>query len=279
MAVKHREMPGSHPGLHSRVGNSALFRFNRRVQFEFNPNPDAGPAGASVLVLNTRRVPVILVRNPRARRYTLRVRADGSARVTVPRGGSVADAWRFAGRHIGWLERQLQRLANRPAQVPHWTVGTEILFRGELVRIEAGTNGEAAFVRLGGELISVADMAADLRPAIECHLWWRADQELPPRVLELAATHQLTVSRVTVRNQRSRWGSCSRHGTISLNWRLIQAPASVRDYIILHELMHLRQMNHSIRFWREVERVCPDYRDAERWLNRHSGLLAGSRDF
>jgi predicted metal-dependent hydrolase len=224
-------------------------------------------------------VPVILVRNPRARRYTLRVRADGSARVTVPRGGSVADAWRFAGRHIEWLERQRQRLANRPAQVSHWTVGAEILFRGELVRIEAGTNGEAAFVRLGGEMISVADMAADLRTAIECHLWWRAAQELPSRVLELAAAHQLTVSRVTVRNQRSRWGSCSRHGTISLNWRLIQAPAFVRDYIILHELMHLRQMNHSIRFWREVEGVCPDYRDAERWLKRHAGLLAGSRDF
>jgi hypothetical protein len=76
-----------------------------------------------------------------------------------------------------------------------------------------------------------------------------------------------------VRSQKSRWGSCSRRGTISLNWRLIQTPAFVSDYICLHELMHLRQMNHSPRFWREMERVCPDYRMAERWLKEHSGLL------
>jgi predicted metal-dependent hydrolase len=81
------------------------------------------------------------------------------------------------------------------------------------------------------------------------------------------------VRRVTVRNQRSRWGSCSRRGTISLNWKLIQAPPFVRDYIILHELMHLRQMNHSARFWREVENVCPEYQVAGKWLKQNSGLL------
>jgi len=81
------------------------------------------------------------------------------------------------------------------------------------------------------------------------------------------------VKRVTVRGQRTRWGSCSRRGTISLNWRLIQTPEDVRDYIILHELAHLRQMNHSDRFWREVERLCPDYRSAERWLKQQRGWL------
>jgi hypothetical protein len=81
------------------------------------------------------------------------------------------------------------------------------------------------------------------------------------------------VRRVTVRNQRSRWGSCSRRGTISLNWRILQAPPAVRDYLILHELMHLREMNRSARFWREVERACPDYKQAERWLKHHSALL------
>jgi hypothetical protein len=112
-----------------------------------------------------------------------------------------------------------------------------------------------------------------LRPAIQQHLWRLAAQELAERTLDLAALHQLSVCRVTVRNQRSRWGSCSRRGTISLNWRLIQTPPSVRDYLILHELMHLREMNHSHRFWREVERVCPDYAAAERWLKQHASLL------
>ena len=90
---------------------------------------------------------------------------------------------------------------------------------------------------------------------------------------ELAAVTGVKVRRVVVRNQRSRWGSCSARGTISLNWRLVQTPDFVRDYIIYHELMHLREMNHSGRFWARVEAVCPGWRAAERWLEQHAGLL------
>jgi len=128
-------------------------------------------------------------------------------------------------------------------------------------------------IRLANEVFKVADSAADLRPAIERHLWGLVAHEMPPRVLEHASAHQLPVRRITVRNQRSRWGSCSRHGTISLNWRLIQVPPFVRDYLILHELTHMRAMNHSARFWREVERVYPGYEAAERWLKQHSSVL------
>lgn len=100
-------------------------------------------------------------------------------------------------------------------------------------------------------------------------LWDRARHDLPPRVFELAQLQGLLVKRVSVRNQRTRWGSCSRRGNISLNWRLIDAPELVRDYIILHELMHLREMNHSERFWAQVEAVCPRWREAEVWLKAH----------
>ena len=93
------------------------------------------------------------------------------------------------------------------------------------------------------------------------------------RVRELAARHHLSVRRVTIRSQRSRWGSCSPRGTISLNWRLVQTPPWVRDYLVLHELAHLREMNHSRRFWAEVARLCPNYREAERWLKEHADLL------
>jgi len=216
---------------------------------------------------------MIVIRNPRARRYVLRLRPDGSARVTVPRGGSVAEARRFAERNIDWLERQLQKQSARSTQPKEWLIGSEILFRGELARIEAGVNGESDLIRFGSETVKLAEPVADLRPVIKKHLWKLAAKELPPKVLEFAALHQLAVRRVTVRNQRSRWGSCSRRGTISLNWRLIQTPPFVRDYICLHELAHLREMNHSSRFWREVERLCPDYETAERWLKQHSDLL------
>ncbi len=91
--------------------------------------------------------------------------------------------------------------------------------------------------------------------------------------MELAKLHAISAVRVLVRNQKSRWGSCSRRGTISLNWRLIQTPGDVRDYIILHELAHRRQMNHSDQFWQEVAHLCPDYLKAERWLKQNAKLL------
>jgi predicted metal-dependent hydrolase len=189
--------------------------------------------------------------------------------VTVPRGGSIASAKSFAEKHTAWLERQFQRLAEHPARPVAWQLGTAVLFRGEPVPIEAAGPGT---VRLGSERVKISD-PANVRPALERHLCRLAARELPPLVMALAAQHGLTVRRVSVRNQRSRWGSCSQRGTISLNWRLIQAPGFVRDYILLHELMHLRQMNHSAKYWREVQSVCPDYPIAERWLKLHRGLL------
>ena len=228
------------------------------------------PAPVEPLLPGTGPVPLLLVRHPRARCYRLRLRPDGVARVTIPRGGSAAEARQFAERHRAWLERQWQRLQDRPRPPVNWLIGSEIWFRGELVRVQSAAPGRIDF---GGETLPVADTAADLRPAIEQRLRQLAAHELPLRVGELARRHGFTVNRVTVRNQRTRWGSCSRRGTLSLNWRLVQAPGHVRDYIILHELAHLRQMNHSNRFWREVERLCPDYRTAERWLKQHRELL------
>jgi predicted metal-dependent hydrolase len=101
----------------------------------------------------------------------------------------------------------------------------------------------------------------------------RAVGELPPRLRELAERHGLGVSRISVRNQRSRWGSCGRDGHICLNWRLVLMPSWVSDYVLVHELMHLRRMDHSPAYWRLVAAACPDYRAARIWLRTHgSGL-------
>lgn len=101
----------------------------------------------------------------------------------------------------------------------------------------------------------------------------RAERELPARLLELAAEHELTVARVSVRNQRSRWGSCGRDGHITVNWRLVQMPDRVRDYVMLHELMHLRRLDHSPAYWALVAAACPDYEEARRWLRAHGRSL------
>ena len=101
----------------------------------------------------------------------------------------------------------------------------------------------------------------------------RAQAELPPRLLELAQAHGLHVSRVTVRNQRTRWGSCGRDGHITLNWRLVLMPDAVRDYVLVHELMHLRRMDHSPAYWALVAAACPGYREARAWLRAHGASL------
>lgn len=103
--------------------------------------------------------------------------------------------------------------------------------------------------------------------------WARARHELPSRLLALAADLGLAVSKVSVRNQRWRWGSCSRRGHICLNWRLVETPAWVRDYVMIHELMHLRRMDHSRKFWKLVAEACPDYARARAWLREHGRAL------
>jgi predicted metal-dependent hydrolase len=169
---------------------------------------------------------------------------------------------------VPWLEKELLRQAAGFRSPQHWRPGTEFMFRGEPMRLELAVNEVQGSVSFGGHVVHVKDPAADLRAEVEGHLRRLAAHELPARVSELAALHQIQFNRVAVRNQRSRWGSCSRRGTISLNWRLIQTPPFVADYIILHELAHLKEMNHSPRFWKEVASLCPDFAQAEKWLKQ-----------
>ena len=101
----------------------------------------------------------------------------------------------------------------------------------------------------------------------------RARAELPTRLLEIAAEHGLTVTGVSIRNQRTRWGSCGRDGKISLNWRLVLMPPAVRDYVLIHELMHLKRLDHSPAYWRLVAAACPGYREARHWLRINGPAL------
>jgi len=214
--------------------------------------------------------PEILVRrSARARRYRIEVRRDGTAVLTVPARGSEREARAFLARQSAWLARARARVARLPRAPSAWTIGTEVLFRGERATIEAA--GPAA-VSLGGREFRVRAVDGDLRPALEAHFKRIARVELAARAWELAATHGIRISRVSIRNQRTRWGSCSAKGTVSLNWRLVQAPPSVADYVVLHELAHTRHMNHSDRFWNAVADLCPGWRDAERWLKSNSAL-------
>lgn len=218
---------------------------------------------------------LIFVRHPRARRYILRVLPDGSARVTIPRRGSRREAERFVNTQQRWIEQQRSRrleLLARPAAAA--ADDRAILLRGQPVPFEPRADAAGAAVIFGERRLPLRSATDDPRRRVARYLRDVATTELPPRLLALAAIHQLTVTRVVVRDQRTRWGSCSSAGRISLNWRLVQMPDEVRDYVLLHELMHLREPNHSRRFWRHVAAVCPDFQQARRWLRAHESLLA-----
>lgn len=208
--------------------------------------------------------------NFRARRYILRVISAVEIRCTIPRRGRMAEATRFVEAHKVWIFRELERRRAAPPSVREWTDGHAFLFQGETVRLEIDEVG--GVLRFGGEIVPHRS-AASVRGVVERRMRQIAARVLPIRVLALAAEYQIAVHRVTVRAQRSRWGSCSHAGTISLNWRLIQAPDWVRDYVIIHELMHRRQMNHSPRFWAEVEHAFPRRREAEAWLKQNAAIL------
>lgn len=216
---------------------------------------------------------VEFVRNLRAKHYRLTLRRDGTPVATIPARGSEKQARAFVKEHATWLAREYARHQKRPRLAAEWSLGTRIMWRGEMLEIKRAIGGERPQVAVGSDLFRVAELWQDLRPTLEGAFRSRARIELTARTWELAAETGMDVKRVTIRNQRTRWGSCTEGGVISLNWRLILAPAAVSDYVIYHELMHLREMNHSRRFWRAVAEVCPDYQSAEAWLDEHGAFL------
>jgi predicted metal-dependent hydrolase len=227
--------------------------------------------------------PVRIRRHRQARRYTLRVHAASREVIlTMPPRGSVREAKEFAQKHGGWIAARLHRL---PEARP-FADGTTIPLRGVEHRIthrpgmrgtvwtETGPDGEG--------LLCVAGAAPHIDRRIGDYLRREALRDLDAASRRAAETLGVSVRRISVRDQSSRWGSCSTTGVLSYSWRLILAPPFVLDYLAVHEVAHLIEMNHSARFWRLVNRTCPDANRAKVWLDVHGsdlhryGLPAGA---
>jgi predicted metal-dependent hydrolase len=251
------------------LGFDFLFRRRAVIAME-KPSalrtPDSFPWKHGILVH--------VVRPARLKRYLLKLQGDGSARLAIPRRGSRAEAMRFLERSEAWLRKRHEQWLAQAARRQPWRDGATFLYRGMEARL--GVKSAASHVSLSfADQISPSPVADDYRPAVQAHLRALAERELPVRTRELAQEHGVSIRSVTVRAQTTRWGSCSSRGTISLNWRLIQAPPLVVDYLIVHELMHRREMNHSARYWKLVAAAFPRYREAEAWLKktRLEGLI------
>lgn len=216
---------------------------------------------------------IVFERSLRAKHYRLTLRRDGVAVATIPARGSERAARAFVAQHGDWLARVRERHRHRPRQPDVWALGTHVLWRGEMTEIRPAASAPHRMVSVAADVFRVPSFEGDLRATLEAAFGRRARIELPARTWELAAVTRLGVKKVAVRNQRSRWGSCTEGGVISLNWRLVQTPPWVSDYVIYHELMHLKEMNHSKRFWAAVAEVCPRWEEAEEWLKQRGSFL------
>jgi predicted metal-dependent hydrolase len=213
---------------------------------------------------------VRLRRHRQARRYTLRI--DAAARevvLTIPPCGSVHEAKEFAEKHGGWIAARLKRL---PEAAP-FAHGTEVPLRGVPHRIvhRQGARGTVWLECDAGDspLICVTGAPPHVNRRIADFLKREALRDLARASRGYAERLGVAIKRVCVRDQSSRWGSCSNTGVLSFSWRLILAPGFVLDYLAAHEVCHLLELNHSRRFWRLVNRLYPDAERAKVWLDVH----------
>jgi hypothetical protein len=218
--------------------------------------------------------PVLLRRHRQARRYTLRIQATTREVIlTIPPRGTVKEASAFAQKHGGWIAARLGRL---PEAIP-FADGIVLPLRGVPHRIthHGGTRG-TVWTEIGarGEaLLCVAGQVPHIERRVGDFLRREARRDLEAACRRYAEALSLTFRRVVVRDQSSRWGSCSTAGMLSFSWRLILAPSQVLDYLAAHEVAHLVEMNHSLRFWRVVQGICPHHQGAKAWLDAHGADL------
>jgi predicted metal-dependent hydrolase len=230
-------------------------------------------AKRELLKIDGKSVEVILRADPRARRFIVKVDpATGQVVVVSPTSRSLERALEFARGEKDWIAG---RLANVPPPV-ELTTGSEILFRGVQHQIRGGNGGRAPVwidrdasrptLRVEGKPEHTGRRLAD---------WLKreARRRIDERVAEYALALGVKPKRITIRDTSSRWGSCSSTRTLSFCWRLILAPPSVLEYVVAHEVAHLREHNHSPRFWRLVDLLVPDVDKSQKWLSENGTLL------
>lgn len=217
-------------------------------------------------------VEITLRRSARARRFSLRVsRLDGKVTLSLPLRAREADAMEFARAQEGWLRQTLARLPVRGGAIGF---GDAIPVEGQRLVV---TPGPGRGVRVEGGLLTVPGDPSQAGVRVAAFLKVLARDRLTAASDRHAAALGRGFARISLRDTRSRWGSCTHDGGLMYSWRLIMAPPAVLDYVAAHEVAHLAEMNHSPAFWAVVERLFPGWQDQRDWLRRHGAELHGYR--
>ncbi len=207
-------------------------------------------------------------RSERARRVRVTVDIERGVEVVLPRRAAHRDAAAAVRELRPWIERRLAESGRQREAIA--ARGQTLPFLGLTLRLEPQPGRER--VARNGDTLLVPDGPAR---AAAIERWYRrqARDQFAPRVQQACAALGVRCTRITIRGQRTRWGSCSRSGALSFNWRLLLAPEPVVDYVVWHEVCHLLAHDHSARFWELVAVHCPDHRRQIEWLRRHGATL------
>ena len=220
-----------------------------------------------------RAIPLTIRCDRRATRLTLRIEPGGRAlKMTVPLGVPIRDVEDFLDRHHGWLA---SRIANLPTEGSLGD-GGKIMVRGISHRIVSTGKlrglTEASVVD-GQPVLLVSGAPEHLGRRLSDFLKKEARRDLEERARHHARASGKRIASISMKDTKSRWGSCSHDGNLSFSWRIVMAPPEVIDYLAAHEVAHLTEMNHGPRFWALCERLCPGTREAKAWLKRHGSAL------
>jgi hypothetical protein len=230
----------------------------------------------SELELEALGAPIEVRRHPAARRLTLRVsKTRRAVIVTVPDACRMEDAGKFLKNNLEWVRDRLGRV---PTPVP-FADGSKIPVRGRMHRVcFTGVSRARAVVEIAEGLEVVPRLLVSGRTEhaprrLKDWLIEQARSDLDESVARHSRTLGVKARSIRLRDQTSRWGSCTANGLLSFSWRLILAPAHVLDYVAAHEVAHLREMNHGPGFWKLVARAMPRLEEAKRWLRNHGSDL------
>ena len=220
-------------------------------------------------VAEGKSIPLSVERSLKAKRMRLRIdRLKRRAVLILTKRSSERAGLAFAEEHKDWLLRQLEALPERRV----FEDGFRFSLLGEDVVVHHSPASKRG-VWLEESVIWVSGAAEHTARRTADFVKERFRLYAKRKLAETASVLGVRVGRLTVRDTKSRWGSCNRKGDVSLSWRLALAPREVADYVIVHEVSHLKQMNHSDAFWKTVESVMPDYRSKEKWLKRNASFL------
>ena len=220
-----------------------------------------------------RTLPLKIVENARATRLTLRIGPGGqNLRITVPPGVAKHEVEEFLFRHQGWLEERLAKLPDRPELRP----GAKLPVMGvpHLIRHEPGRRGTVERIKMNSvAVLIVHGDRAHLKRRLADHLKREAKRQIEPLVKKHTGTVGRPAKSIRFRDTTSRWGSCTSDGALSFSWRIMMAPPAVIDYLVAHEVAHLREMNHGPKFWALCKKLCPRTDEAKAWLKRNGPAL------